>query len=204
MIKLNNIKTIIIIGAICGFLGTSCGSNQSKDIPQQAVISSASLLEMSDEILKSLKSSNWEKVSEYFHPTEGVRFSPYSYINTVTDICLTKEEFLDLTKSDKELIWGVYDGTGDTIRATINQYLNKFILDKNYDTVEDISLNNYIHHGSSLDNLREIYPQADVVEYFVPGSEEYAQMDWGQLKLIFKSEDNRYYLIGVVRNVWTT
>lgn len=201
---MRKIKSWVIVGMMMGGFVGSCGDDPSPFTPTNAVVSSASLYEMSDEVLVALKNKDWETAAAYFHPTEGVRFSPYSYINTVSDVCLTADEFLELVKKKNILVWGEMDGTGDTIRLDIENYINRFVLDKNYDTVTDRTLNNYVHHGSSLDNLSEIYPQADVVEYYVPGSEEFAQMDWGQLKLVFKMEDYKYYLIAIIRNVWTT
>ena len=205
MMNLPNLKTVLATCMVVGIVSLSCGeSTPNNETPKTTVVSSSTLYDMSDEIIQLLKNKDWDKLVEYFHPTEGVRFSPYSYIKTESDVCLTKDEFLQLAKSNQAIVWGEYDGTGDTIRKNVSEYISQFVLDKNYDTVTNRSLNNYVHQGSLLDNLSEIYPQTDVVEYYFPGTEEYGQMDWGQLKLVFKLDDNKYYLIAIIRTVWTT
>jgi hypothetical protein len=204
MNKWNAIKKWMMACMVASVVWMGCGEDTPANLPQNPVVSSATLYDMGDEIISALKKSGWEKFAAYFHPTEGVRFSPYAYVNTVTDVCLTKDEFLNLAKSGNVIVWGEFDGTGDTIRYNLNDYVKRFVMDKPYDTVTERTLNNYVHHGSSLDNLREIYPDVEVVEYYVPGTEEYAQMDWGQLKLVFKMDANKFYLIAVIHNVWTT
>ncbi len=182
----------------------ACGDNQHAKNDNQSNVNNTSLYQVSDEIILAFKAKNWDKVAAYFHPQKCVIFSPYSYINTEENACLTASEFLKLAHSGQLTEWGIQDGTGDTIRLSLDHYVQRYVYDKPYDTLKESSLNNYVHYGSSLDNLNEIFNKVDVVEYYIPGTEEYANIDWRQLKLVFEVFDNKYYLVGIVHNEWTS
>ena len=57
--------------------------------------------------------------------------------------------------------------------------------------------------GNSLNNLIEIYPSADFVEFYYGGSEKYDGMDWRALRLVFEEYKGKPYLIAIVNDQWT-
>src|SRR5215204_1784695 len=50
------------------------------------------LLKTTQNILTSLKNKNYSAFANYIHPVEGIRFSPYGFVDTVHDIKLSKQK----------------------------------------------------------------------------------------------------------------
>jgi len=58
--------------------------------------------------------------------------------------------------------------------------------------------------GNLINNIRESYPAAIIVEYHFPGFEEkYGGMDWTSLWLVFEKQGSEWYLVGLVHGEWT-
>lgn len=58
--------------------------------------------------------------------------------------------------------------------------------------------------GNSLDNVKEIYPDADYTEFYFSGFDpKYDGMDWQKLRLIFKTKAGRTFLIAIIHDQWT-
>ncbi len=155
---------------------------------------------VSKEILTSLRNKDYETFAGYFNPREGVRFSPYAFIDTINDVRLSAEKFREGIKTNKKLTWGYSDGTGDPILLTIPDYLKKFVYSTDFLNVEKSAVDKMIGSGNSLNNLEKIYPDAHFYESFDPGSHE---MAWSAIRLVFKKDSGKYYLVGVVHDQWT-
>ncbi len=164
------------------------------------------VIELSRQILSALKNSDYETFSQLMHPLSGVRFSPYGYIDTTSDIVLKKEELLDhFGKAQQPTIkWGDYDGSGEPILLTIDGYFHKFVYNADFLNAPQTSLNKIIGSGNSLNNLAAIYTGCDFTEHYFPGfDEKYGGMDWCTLRLVFKMYNGRTYLVGIVHDQWT-
>jgi hypothetical protein len=59
--------------------------------------------------------------------------------------------------------------------------------------------------GNSVDNAAQVYPDARIVEYHVPGrNPDYGGMDWRSLRLVFEEgEGGRWLLVAVIHDEWT-
>lgn len=159
---------------------------------------------LTEEILSHLQMEEYEAFSNYFHPTLGVRFSPYGYVDTINDVQLSASEFLEKIEQNSIIHWGSYDGTGDPIKLTVEDYFNEFVYNKDFLNAERISLNEILGTGNSLINLESVYKESDFTESHFSGFEEkYGGMDWASLRLIFKKWEGKYYLVGVVNDRWT-
>lgn len=160
---------------------------------------------IASEILTSLKAKDYKAFAAYFHPTEGVLFSPYAFIDIKTSINLSKADFLKLIEEHKPVNWGSYDGSGEPILLTAQQYLEKFVYNADYLQAEKTAYNQIIGKGNSLNNLNEIFPEQPFIEYYFSGfDKKYAGMDWTSLRLVFKLHQGNYYLIAVIHDQWTT
>lgn len=160
---------------------------------------------IASEILTTLKAKDYKAFAAYFHPVEGVTFSPYGFIDTKTSKKLTKASFLKLIEEHGSVNWGSYDGSGETIRLTAQQYLEKFVYNADYINAEKTAYNQIIGKGNSLNNLNEIFPQHAFIEYHFSGfDKKYEGMDWTSLRLVFKQYQSNYYLVAVVHDQWTS
>jgi len=172
-------------------------------IPNSAGVSKEeSLKKLNEGIIQSLKEKNYSSFSEYIHPQKGVRFSMYAFVNPEQDKRFSKSDFEKYLPSKTIFTWGALDGSGDLYKATVNEYLEKWVYSTDFATGQ-VSLNEFQGTGNSLNNLKKIYPEADFTENFIKGSEANAGIDWKCLRLVFEEFQGRYYLVAVINDQWT-
>jgi len=166
----------------------------------------STLLRLTQTILLTLKNKNYSAFANYIHPVSGIRFSPYGYIDTLRHIRLSRQKFItEAAKPDQDMmVWGEFDGTGDQIRMTLHNYMQRFVYDVDFAKPETRKVNEYIGSGNSLNNLDSVYKNCDFTESHFSGFEKkYEGHDWRTLRLVFKERNGRYFLVGVVHDEWT-
>lgn len=162
-----------------------------------------SLFILSDKILHSLKTKNYTTLAASIHPGWKVRFSPYGHIDTLHDQTLDAEKLLLLEKNQQKIFWGNYDGSGDSIKLSLKEYFKKFVYDVDFLNAKQKASNNFITNGGSFSNIKSIYPTAGFTHYYFSAiNPKYNGMDWKGLVLIFKKENGKIWLIGVVHDQW--
>lgn len=162
------------------------------------------LLSISHFILLCLKKKDFYCLAEYVHPTFGIRFSPYGYVDTIIDKRFSKEKLKELSKNNNKLTWGSYDGSGEKINLTPASYLQKFVYDVDFLKAKEKTVNQRKYRGTVLHNIDSIYTPCNSVEFFFSGFDpKYDGMDWRALYLIFKTESGKLYLVGVIHDQWT-
>ena len=209
-------KFFIAVSSICLFI-TACKdeTKRSDEIkPAEADTAHASglykdsaLLQLTQDILTAFKDKNYLAVTNFIDPIAGIRFSPYGFIDTLRNVTLSKEKFAEQAGSSNQakIVWGEFDGSGDTIRMTLNEYIQKFVYDVDFSKPETRKVNEFIGHGNSLNNLLSVYKNCDFTESHFSGFEKkYEGMDWRTLRLIFKERDGKYFLAGIVHDQWTS
>ena len=157
---------------------------------------------LNNEILQLLKTKDYEKLAHYFHPEKGVRFSMYGYVQPKKDKVFSKEDFLKYIGTNIKVTWGEKDGTGDLLQMSLKNYLQIWVFVKDL-TQSEVSLNEIKHRGNTINNIKEIYPNSDFTENYLEGTEEYAQMDWNSLRLVFEEYEGKLFLVGVINDQWT-
>ena len=165
---------------------------------------SNNLLGTTVNVLTLLKNKDMEGLSNFIHPTEGVRFSPYGYVDVDNHQVFSAEEVADLANDTGFYIWGDYDGSGESIELDFNDYFNEFIFDEDFFNPQIIGNNVTVSEGNTLDNIKEVYPNGHFVEFHFEGIDpQYEGMDWRSLKLVFEAVDGDWYLVGIVHDQWT-
>jgi len=163
------------------------------------------LVELSKSILKSLKVQDYKALAGYVHPVNGVRFTPYSFVDAKRDRVLKAAEIQNISKSKKKLKWGDYDGSGEPIKMTSAEYFSRFVYDADFLGKGEITVNEVIQSGNTVNNIKEAYPGCDFVEFMIPMIDpQYEGADWRALRLVFKKENGKYFLIAVIHNEFTT
>ena len=164
------------------------------------------LLRLTNNILVALKNKNYSAFANYIHPVSGIRFSPYGYVDTLSHLRFSREKFIATAKDDNQemIVWGKFDATGDPIKMTLNNYLQRFVYDVDFVKPEKRTVNDFIGAGNSLNNLLSVYKNCDFTESYFSGFEKkYAGMDWKSLRLVFKERNGKFFLIGIVHDEWT-
>jgi len=160
--------------------------------------------ELTKQVLAAIKNKDYKSFAEFIHPTLGVRFSPYAYIDTTGDIKFSHDKFLHEIKTQNKFDWGSYDGSGDTILLTVANYFSKFVYNADFLNAEKTSLNKIIGRGNSLNNLETVYKGCDFTEsYFFGFDKKFDGMDWCCLRLVFKKYNERNYLVAIIHDQWT-
>lgn len=160
------------------------------------------LKQLNDQILQILKQGNHRELANFIHPRKGVRFSMYAYIEPAKDKVFTREDFIKYINSNVKFTWGQKDGTGEIYQTTLKNYLEEWVYSRDF-SKSDYSENEMKGKGNTINNLKEIYPNADFTENYINGSEQYSFMDWNSLRFVFEKLGNKYYLTAVVNDQWT-
>lgn len=157
---------------------------------------------LNNEILSTVKSKDFVKLSNYIHPEKGVRFSMYAYVDPKKDKHFSKVDFIKYVPTNIKFTWGEKDGTGDKLVLSIKDYLDEWVFAKDF-TKGEFYLNSFKGSGNSLNNLKEIYPGSDFTENYTAGSEEFGGMDWNCVRFVFEELYGTYYLIAIINDEWT-
>ena len=178
--------------------------SDSAIIKPKEKIDTVLLMNVSEEILTHFKIRNYERIAQFIHPKEGLRFSPYAHIDTTKDKILSAAQFLQQAKQNDRLNWNSsWDGEKPEF-LTIDGYFKEFIYDVDFLNAKLKSINQYHSQGTDLNNINEVYPGCNVVEFFFPGFEKkYGGLDFRALRLIYRIKNNKTYLVGIVHDQWT-
>jgi hypothetical protein len=219
-------RTVVLsVCALVALLGLACepkpaaasGSTDSTSVdsaarmatapaPVPPVSDSAALMALAKEVLQAATDRSYAAFAGHFHPSLGVRFSPYAFIDTKADKVFQAQAFQDLAaQAKKKIIWGRYDPRDEDIRSTVDGYFKEFVTDKPYLTEGTWAFNETIGSSTVHNNLTEIYPNAKFVEaHWVTKNEEMAPFEWGSVRLVFEQVGGKWYLVGVVHDAWGT
>ncbi|MGG3888835.1 hypothetical protein [Metabacillus fastidiosus] len=160
--------------------------------------------ETAKEIVEILKARDMQSFAKFVHPAKGVRFSPYAYIKQDEDLVFQADQVKGLLNDSTVYHWGEFDGSGEPIELTFEQYFNKFIYDEDYVKAEKISINKRLGQGNTIDNSKEIYKEATIVEYHFPGfDKELEGMDWKSLRIVMEKQEGKWFLVGIIHDEWT-
>ncbi|NLY44453.1 MAG: hypothetical protein GX053_00430 [Tissierella sp.] len=171
--------------------------DEGEDLSDNLLVTTVNVLEL-------LKDKDMDDLSDFIHPTKGVRFSPYGYVDVDNHQVFSAEEVANLKDGTEFYIWGSYDGSGESIELNFNDYYNEFIFDKDFSNPQIIGNNVTISQGNSLDNISEVYENGHFIELHFKGFDpQYEGMDWASLKLVFETVDGDWYLVGIVHDQWT-
>ncbi len=155
-------------------------------------------------MIKLIKAKDMASLSRYVHPTQGIRLTPYFYIDSQNDQVFTAQDLATLDQNVNVFNWGYYDGSGEPIDLNFNDYYDTFIYDEDFMNPQLIGNNTPIGSGNIIDNLAQVYPNGHFVEFhFSQIDPQYEGLDWRSLRLVFEQDNGLWYLVGIVHGQWT-
>jgi hypothetical protein len=173
------------------------------ELAPDAPATADTLEEAADRVINALSVMDLPTVTAYAHPTAGLRFSPYTYVQD-THLVFMPDQLPQLAESQETLTWGYYDGTGDPIRMTYADYHHEFVYSADFVNAEAVAVNQELGQSSMINNIDAFYPGSSYVEYYFPGFDpDFGGMDWRSLRLVFVAEGDSWYLVGIVSDQWT-
>ena len=178
------------------------GKNSS--VPDPRKDSDIQLENLSKKILAVLKARDYKALAIYVHPELGLRFSPYAFVDVKADCKFTVAGLINVKQKGKKIKWGKYDGSGELIMMTVPEYFNRFVYDADFINRGEISINEVIPSGNTVNNVEEAYPGCEHVEFMFPGTDPALEgMDWRVIRLVFKKVKDKMYLVGIIHSEWT-
>lgn len=173
------------------------GDDDDDDVSENLLLTTVRVLEL-------LKDKDMDDLSDFIHPTKGVRFSPYGYVDVENHLVFTTDQVDDLEDDTEIYTWGSYDGSGEDIDLSFNDYYDDFIFDVDFSDPELIGNNVIIGIGNTLVNIEEVYPDGHFVELHFKGFDpQYEGIDWRSLRLVFEEVDGDWYLVAIIHDEWT-
>lgn len=158
---------------------------------------------LNDDLILLLKNKNFQKFADHIHPEKGITFSMYAYLDPEKNKHFTKAEFLQYSATPIKFTWGEKDGTGDLLKLSIPNYIEQWVFKGDF-SKREYAFDTFLKSGNSLNNLKEVYPQNHFTENYLPGSTQYAEMDWKILRFAYEEFEGKIYLVAVINDEWTT
>lgn len=210
---LYKLSTAAGFASILAITGCQSSAESSSTVPNQSTgnasvpvvsdMSQQTLRQQAMRIQRALANNDFFRITNDIHPTRGVRFSMYAYVRPEADKVFSREQYAQYLQQSKiRFTWGEKDGTGDLLVTPLPEYLNTWVAAKKYNN-SAISINEFHQTGGMINNLRDIYPYSDVVEFHYKGSEEYDGMDWRIMRLVFDDYQGKRYLVAIINDRWT-
>lgn len=182
---------------------SDCESNDSGVCTLSGVVDHSNLSGVIDDVLLAIKNNDLVTLST-FVGAQGVRFSPYTYINTGSDVVLSTEMVYNGLAMSSTRNRGAYDGSGEPIDLWIGQYFEKFVNDADYANAPEVMYNQVSERGNNMNNIAEVYEGKQRAEFYFSGFDaQYEGMDWKSLTLVFDQVDGQREIIGIIHNQWT-
>ena len=142
-------------------------------------------------------------LAELVHPVYGLRFSPYGNVQSEHRV-FPADQIKSLLDDPSSYTWGSYDGSGEPIALTFGDYFQRFVWSQDFSQAAQVSFDQRLGMGNTLENSHDFFPGAVVVEYYNPGRDPaYAGMDWQSLRLVFQPDGMGWKLVGIIHDEWT-
>ena len=204
----------IIAGVVIGFLLSSTiyvvtgfslfGKAREKPLSAHNV-SNADLVALAYSVLDSIKESDYEGLSRAAHPELGILFSPQTTVAESTNKRFTAGEIAGFGTDTKVYVWGVYGSGGEPIELTPAEYFARFVFFKDYTAASLVGINHIIKSGNALENISDVFPDMQFVEFHISGNEQEQNGDfnWCTLRLGFARYGDGLWLTAIIHSEWS-
>lgn len=183
--------------------GTVTGWVNADFLAEQVGSAETSAVARALDILLAVRDRDMAALASYAHPQLGVKFSPYTYIRE-EDLVFSAEQLPDLLADPGLRVWGSEAGSGNPINLSFADYYTRFVYRYDYFRAQRIGLNAPVSFGSEIDNSRDLYPDAAILEYHFDGFDPaYGGLDWHSLRLILLPANGQWYLVNLNNEEWT-
>lgn len=178
--------------------------NNSTNSNASGPTNTQNLIDTAYAVMNLIKDKDMVGLSNYVHPSQGLRFTPLVHINVTFDQTFTPGEVATLDQDTTVYDWGYYYGgpPETSIMMDFNDYYDEFIYDKDFLNASSIGVNAVISWGIIIDNIAE-FPNAQFLEFYIQGDQHADGFYWESLKLVFEESAGQLYLTGIVHGQWS-
>lgn len=178
-------------------------STGNPSVPVVSDMSQQTLKQQAMRIQRALANNDFSRITNDIHPTRGVRFSMYAYVRPDKDKVFSREQYAQYLQQSKiRFTWGEKDGTGDLLITPLPTYLQTWVDAKKFNNAH-IKINEFESRGNMINNIKDIYPKSDVVDFYYKGTAKYDGMDWRGMRLVFDDYQGKRYLVAIINDQWT-
>ena len=118
---------------------------------------------------------------------------------------IQKTEISTIEADKKEHTFGYYDGNGDPIIKTTDNFIRTLIYDHYYSRADEVAENLLLEDGTNSSNtiLKDIAERKFMAYHFHGFDPSAKEMDWSTLYVIFDKENGNYKLRALVKSNWS-
>ena len=196
---------ILISSAVYAATGFSIfGRFREKPLPE-GYANNAELSALAYRVLDNIKAGDYGELALTAHPKLGVLFSPQATVDKLTNKCFSAEQIAEFKQDNNAYVWGVNSTSGEPIELTPIDYFAKFVYPKDYVAAPFVGINHIVRSGNALENIQEVFPEIQFVEFHIPGSGQNAaeDFDWCTLRLGFEVYDGSLWLTAIIHSKWS-
>jgi len=203
---------MILCGVIAGALITNAvfaltgfyffSGTQRRTVPIENA-EGADMTLLAYRVLEYIRDDDFVALSHVVHPEYGVVLSPYATINLSTDRRFSAEQIATLDTDTNIYVWGVYNGRGEPIELTPAEYFDKFVPAADFFDAKIIGLNQIVRSGNALENITDVFPNVQFIDFHLSGGELMEEFEWSSLRLGFEEYNGYYRLIVIAYSTWT-
>ncbi len=162
----------------------------------------AAAIEQATRALIALRDQDMATLADMAH-ADGIRFAPYSGLRD-DDLIFSAAQIADLYEDEAVYTWGISTGIGEPIEATYADYADRYAYGVDYLAAEIVGYNERISYGNQINNIPDIYPDTEVIEYHFTGfDEQYNGLDWRSLFIVLIETEDGWKIAAVINDEWT-
>ena len=198
------------IGAAIGILifvlitGTGANGNSTKYMVNEAgTISSDSLAQLAFQVASTIKSGDYDKLSDFVHPDYGIVFSPYATVSLSSNRWFTADQVADFDKNSEQYVWGLTNDGGEPMQMSVSDYFSRYVFNYDYTLAPLVGINYIVRSGNSVENIMDAFPGSQFVDLCYPGSSESENQDWSTLRLVFENYNGQLMLTAIIHSEYT-
>ncbi|NLO48424.1 MAG: hypothetical protein GX111_08925 [Clostridiales bacterium] len=151
-----------------------------------------------------LRLNDYVSLSTLVNPEFGLVLSPTPTVSLSSNQCFSAEQVAAFGSDITEYVWGVTNGSGEPIELTPSEYFARYVYKQDYAFAKTIGVNQIVRSGNALENVPEVFPDAEFVDFYMPG-ETIGETDssWTILRLVFEENDGKLMLAAIIHSEYT-
>lgn len=163
------------------------------------------LIELATKIFDRLLNRDYETVSTYISDDYKVVFTPYANVEWDNAVKFSANEVAGFGTSETVYTWGNYDGSGEPIDMTPQEFTSTFITNHFYPGAPNVSVDKKVGNNTLEDNTSNYENIEHFVEFHYPMfNPEFEGLDWESLRFGFKKDaSGEYKLTIIIHDCWT-
>jgi len=198
MILSGIVAGLLIASAIYAFTGFSLFGSPHRKTVSADDAAGIDIITLAYNVLEYIKDDDFYSLSQVVHPEYGVIFSPSATINLTTDRRFNSEQIAALGTDSNIYVWGVYNGSGVPIELSPADYFSEFIPAVDHMKTVVIGVNQIVRSGNALENINDVFPNGEFIDFFNPGGELTDELDWSSLRLVFEEYNGYLKLVAII------